>query len=324
MSEIMNTRLEKKASYTKSDLFGLAAKCDWFINGCELLKISDTNTPKYIFLSAWLGFRAVPFFANIVMPNIRTKFNLIIASEDQTFPYGIGDVRCHYYKDCQNEIVKILENPFVNKIYVENLDCNHWKCFPIPLGILKHNAIYHKYQRLFVDNVPVDFNSKKINVFCCHRNRPGPQWEKRAQVTELAKNNWKGVVTYVDEIASEDIFMENLTASKFCLCVQGGGYDPSPKCWQAILCGSIPIVEHTPLDSAYERFPVVFVNSWNAETISEKQLSEWMAVLGPFYTDAAKRKKILQMLSLDYWWSVVEGKIIDHERIAAISPCTKK
>jgi hypothetical protein len=64
------------------------------------------------------------------------------------------------------------------------------------------------------------------------------------------------------------------------------GLDPSPKAWEAILLGTIPIIQYSTLDDAYERFPVVFVNEWNeifqndnVETFLRSQLTR----LAPYY-----------------------------------------
>ena len=41
--------------------------------------------------------------------------------------------------------------------------------------------------------------------------------------------------------------------SAFVLCVSGGGIDPAPKAFEALAAGSIPIIQHSSLDSACAR-----------------------------------------------------------------------
>ncbi len=48
----------------------------------------------------------------------------------------------------------------------------------------------------------------------------------------------------------------------FIACVHGSGIEPSPKAWEAVLLGCIPIVQHSTLDDAYSQLPVVFVTEW--------------------------------------------------------------
>ncbi len=331
VNELMNTRLIKRYVYEREHIFGLAARCDWFVNNEQLIRLVETDNPKTVFVSAWLGNISIPYFANAVLPQINKKFNLIIASEDVTFPYGIGDVRQHYYRNCQNEVKKIFENEFVHMIYVENLDCNDPKCFPIPLGILQYNHLYSDYLQLFVQkSLPSKQESRPFNVFCCHRIndgttiRNGPQWEKRRRVSRLAQNEWKSFVFYKEPNDDENEFFTTLQQSKFCLCVQGGGYDPSPRCWQAILCGSIPIVEHSPLDRAYERLPIAFVDSWSDDAISEEKLADFYTKLSPYYVDARKRANVLQMLSLNYWINLIENNVFDYDCIASVTESARR
>lgn len=45
---IMNTRLVKRNVYNIQNLTGLSKKCDWFINGNQIIKL-NLNEPKTIF-----------------------------------------------------------------------------------------------------------------------------------------------------------------------------------------------------------------------------------------------------------------------------------
>lgn len=312
----MNTRLH---------LFpvdGLCARCDWLVAAETLVNIKETMNPSLVFVSlAWVrdGRLSIPYFAKKVMPLIQNPFTLIVASEDATFPFDIGDVRSKYFGDCQQEIKRILGNPLVKKIFVENLDCIHAKLYPIPLGHLKHNALYAEYERICFENKDVvPFGDRTTTVFCCHQNRVGKQWEKRARVTELARREWKDFTTLCESI-DETTFLQNLQQSKFCACVQGGGYDPSPKCWQAIICGAIPVIEHSPLDRAYERLPVVFIDSWDATNITREFLAQWETKLAPFYIPGEKRTRVLEMMRLDYWHDIISRNDESFQSIAVLS-----
>jgi hypothetical protein len=84
------------------------------------------------------------------------------------------------------------------------------------------------------------------------------------------------------------------------------GLDPSPKAWEAILLGTIPIIQYSTLDDAYERFPVVFVNEWNeifqndnVETFLRSQLTR----LAPYYENGSELRK--KTLEVDCYFSFV-------------------
>lgn len=59
------------------------------------------------------------------------------------------------------------------------------------------------------------------------------------------------------------------------ICVHGGGIDPSPRAWEALLCGCIPIMQSTTLDEAYSQFPVIFVDKWDSDTITKEKIANW-------------------------------------------------
>lgn len=302
--EPMSTRQVKKDTYIVNDLIGIARKCDWFVYHSGHVRVKNTNNPRHIFLSSYRGGKSLEYFMKTVLPLVKSKFNLIIAGDDFTFPSGKGDVRENLYADKQSLIQTLLENQYLEKIYVENLDTLHPKMTPIPLGLVTNGAQgYHS--NLKITNEPVDFSKRPIQCYCIHRNRDGPQWELRAKVTELCITQWP-FVTYKegDTMNNEEIYSW-MRKSQFCLCVRGGGYDPSPKAWEALINGCIPIIQRSPLDDVYKRFPVVFVDDWTPESLSQEKLDGWLKDLRPFYEDPEKRKVVLDMLTLDYWWNII-------------------
>ena len=298
-NEIMNTRLNKQTTYTINDLTGLASKCDWFIHNNSLVKIKNTQTPKLVFITALYGDINVSFFITKIMETIKNKFNLIIASEDYTFPLGTGDLRHNFYKDMQHQIFnELFTYPFLNKIFVENLDCLHEKLVAIPLGLLPSHI--DKYQDLLT-YIPTNIQNRKINVFNCSRIRNQSQFNERAIVSNL---NLSQIANYTHEI-SEDNFKSTLLNSKFSLCIHGGGLDLCPRFWQSILCGSIPIIKHSTLDSIFEKFPVVFVDDFNKDTLSLKKLDQYLCELKHYYEDTNNRIRILEMLKMSYWLDII-------------------
>ncbi len=304
--ESMSTRQTKKDNYTVNDLIGLARKCDWFVYHSGHVNVRNTDDPRYIFLSSYRGGESLEYFMKTVLPLVRSKFNLIIAGDDFTFPSGKGDARENLYEGKQKLIQTLLENKYLSKIFVENLDTLHPKMTPIPLGLVQNGAQgYHS--NLQITNEPVDFLKRDIQCFCIHRNRDGPQWELRASVTKLCRSDWPFVTYREGDTMNNEEMYGWMRKSKFCLCVRGGGYDPSPKAWEALINGCIPIIQRSlsPLDEMYKRFPVAFVDDWTPESLSQEKLDGWLKELRPFYEDPEKRKEVLNMLTLDYWWNIM-------------------
>jgi hypothetical protein len=304
----MNTRLVKRPHYTAEQLTGIASRCDWFVCMRQLVCITPTETPRTVFLSAFNGYVGFPYFMTEVLPKITKPIVLVIASEDATFPLGHLDKRHNYYKPYFYLVHALLKNNLVLRIFVENLDTRHIKLTPIPLGLLPHSD-WDLYTPL-MKGIPIQFDTKKNWAYCCHRNRVGPQWEDRAKVVSFCTDLWSSFTKFEMESSPTD-FQHNLLHSKFCICVHGGGVDPSPRAWQALLCGSIPILEHSPIDEAYSRFPVVYVDAWTPDAITPAKLEAWLEELRPFYEDPVKRKEVLRMLSLQYWWDIIQSPLAD-------------
>lgn len=304
--EIMQTRLEKKDIYTVADLKGIAGRCDWFINGNQLLNITNTDAPRTIFLTAYRGTPGIIFLVRSLLPKINNKFVLIIASEDYTFPTGKGDVRFENYKYCQAEIQQLFDSKWVTHMFVENMDTKHAKMSPIPLGLLSSNRIdleSHEY-------TDIDFSRRTNLCFCAHRTRSGDgQWKDRAIADTLCVTKWEQFVSfYGNQDLSHSDFIDKLRNSIFCLCIHGGGYDPCPRFFEAILHGTIPIIQHSPLDEVFSKFPVLFIDELTESCLSESMLLEKVEEIREFY-EGPKRKEVLQMLTMDYWWKMITDKI---------------
>jgi hypothetical protein len=300
--ELMSTRLSKADSYTVESLTGLARRCDWFINGNELVK-NTSSDPKTIFLTAYRGNTGIPFLVSSVVPTLKSSVVLIIASEDYTFPHGLGDVRSNMYIHCQPEIEFLLNSKLISHIFVENLDTKHSKLTPIPLGI--HPSFDKNYTDIFNSNIKLTLD-RSILVFCCHRVHTwGPkQFIDRGNVSELSKTVWKDFVDYSPWLPTNQ-FRDKLLTSKFTICVHGGGLDPSPRAWEALLCGSIPIMKHSTLDEAYSRFPIFYIDDWKSECLNKEDLDKWW---DSNYKNI-NHEKVLEMLSMDYWWNIISSDL---------------
>jgi len=309
--ELLSTRLPKLNHYKKKDLSGIASITDWFIFGKEILRNKiDSGSPKSIFISSYHIDDNIRFFVNSVLNKLTHPFVLVIGSEDVSFPVGNKDVR--YQSNVQmirKEIHDILQCKIIRHVFVENLDLIHPKLSPLPLGfhpIYDPNilALYKDLQKMTC----VD-TDRTINVFCNHKIRSGPQWKDRYQVQALCKNAWKEFVTWKNKLSPTE-FKNTLMNSKFCICVHGGGIDPSPRAWMALLCGCFPIIQHSTLDEAYKRFPVIFVKDWTMNSISKDKIERWNKLFFDFYKYEANRKKVLQMLTLEYWNKIIMKKNI--------------
>lgn len=313
MLRVHSTRLFPKGRGADAyQITGIAARCDWVLltdqaePSVHLARQVDTDRPRHIFLSMRSPFIAIRHFADAVLPLLRATFVLVSGSEDATLPTQT-DRRWRRYTEAERKAIQtILDSPLLCHWVAENLETTGQAKFsPMPVGMVFRDA---PMIREIIDCPQVPATSTRpLQILCAHRTRPGPQWELRTRVTELARTSWTKSCTILDADVPEPEFLELLKHHAFVLCVEGGGLDPSPKAWQAILHGTIPILRQGSLDRAYRQLPAAFVADWTPDALDPAQLQRWLDDLAPQYDDQNSRREVLHRLSLDYWWAQIDG-----------------
>lgn len=307
----------------KYNVTGIAGKCD-----CAILssvtkpeiyvhRNLKTKSPRHVFLSMRNPIVALEYFVEVFLPNIDAPFVLVTGSEDVTIPHQT-DCRFQQFGASESSLIdRITRHPHLTKWFCENLDdASHPLMSPIPTGMVFKPPLSPK--EIDVPEVPSP-EERPLRVLCAHRVREGPQWDTRRHVTELAHSDWSEWCTVVEEEVPKAKFLELVRSHTFVLCVEGGGLDPSPKAWQAILNGAIPIIRETPLKDAYKEFPVAFVPNWEARSLSLGKLHDWHRNFSRLYQIPSYRKNVIRKLGMDYWWSKVSDHV-DKTSDRSISP----
>lgn len=292
----------------------IATLADWAILlPCVYGDIS--RPPRIVFVHHLM----LPHFVRYILPNIPVnhRFVLVSSGSDQTIPTGAGDVRFHPLLGFSSKPEggpnwKLLTNhPQIIHWFCENHDLAHPNVSTLPVGVVE-GVGGMKHVNMTASTVPILERPLKFLVLHRSRNGRGP-WVLRAQIQELClqqqeehlpshvlclspgrhvqRDTRKGVPLkeYIE-------FAHNVT---FILCVKGGGLDPSPKAWEAIMLGSIPVIQHSTLDDAYQHLPVVFINDWNKLFDSPKlvrlRLQALREKLAPYYSDPVMRAMVLDV-----------------------------
>ncbi|MCW5724838.1 MAG: hypothetical protein KIS81_07755 [Maricaulaceae bacterium] len=238
-----------------------------------------------------------------LLPMLKAPFTLITGSEDVTLP-NQTDLRWRPYNAAERAAISsILEHPLLVRWHAENLDdAAHPKLHPLPLGLVFPDGAPER-------GVPIpetpSLSIRDNRVLCAHRIRDGAQWAQRVQATTLAKQQWRAWTTVLEEEIGEAEFDDLLREHAFVLCVAGGGLDPSPKAWRALLNGAIPIIRRSPLLDAYSRLPVVVVDDWAEGCITPARLRAWKTHYELGAMRPNNRGALIEKLSLDYWWDVI-------------------
>ena len=295
--------------------FGLQKMCDWIIDNHSdtIVKKNGITKPRTIFVKADPEYWEI--FLNTVLPEIQTSFILISGSADRTTPNQI-DLRYDSYRGTRlgEQLHKLADDSRISKWFLENCDEKlSPKMHLFPLGargdVFDNDLEWHK-NAWEIALKPCNMKKKGIKTISINRTRTGGngQWKQRAKVLKLLKGNWKNYIDYKHADIPSNIFVKELSKYSFVLCVEGGGLDPSPKAWQAIIAGSIPIIRKTQIYEAYKDFPCAWIDEWTEDAITPTKLKKWLEELSPWFDDPSKRNKILHKLTLKYWWCDVMGQ----------------
>jgi len=107
-----------------------------------------------------------------------------------------------------------------------------------------------------------------------HHIREGPQWDMCRQVSDLCRLHYRNWCSVQDHVVPDDQFLLLMWHQAFVICVKGGGIDPSPKAWQAILQGANPIIRSSALDSACRQLPVAIIDAWDPKSLMPERLQK--------------------------------------------------
>ena len=311
MLKLHSTRLfPKDLGATQYRLTGIAKLCDWIVLSdkadpqTHLIKRSGSRTPKTVFLSFRWQRAALRFFVDQVLPQIEDPFTLVSGSEDTTIPNQTDARMMAFNAQDREAIATILDHPMLKAWVAENLDdAEHPKLHPLPLGMVFNDPPQIRELVAIPSSPPL--SKRPLRALCGHRIRPGEQWAARRKVSEFAEHNWRDWCTQIDQDISEEAFIRQIEDHAFVICVEGGGLDPSPKAWLALLHGAVPIIKRSALDTAYEQLPVAFVDEWTADALSLERLRTWQQDLSPLFDQAGLRRSMQNRLSLDYWWDYI-------------------
>lgn len=319
--QVQSTRLFPKnlgADAYKID--GIAAKCDWVMltdrqtPRVHLVQNRVTETPRHIFVSMRDHRRALTSFVAKILPRLKSDFVLITGSEDATVPRQIDKRWQVGSEECPPPAKSILTHPNLLHWFAENLDTNSFKKLSaMPLGMV------------FPKGYPAEgfklppyrpLSQKKLRVLCGHRTREGDQWVQRRRVSRIASTKWADWCTVLDASVPFEHFVSFIDTHSFVLCVEGGGLDPSPKAWQTLLQGSIPIVRRNPTSLAYSDLPVFFVDKWHEDCLNYDRLKRFRDIVEERQNQEPNfREDLFFKLSQDFWWGKVEKKLRSKDQL---------
>lgn len=317
---------------------GIAAATDWSLLPTCLF--ADTKKlPRSIFVHTYMLSHF--YESTLQFMNKSARFILYSGGTDLTIPLSSGDKRytaIRWFGDHGQGWESMIKDDRIVHWYAENHDINHPKVSTLPTGFTKEDYYLPLPTGVsYLDEEKVmDLDKRPLTVLHADRVRDGKgQWELRKQVEDMC-NKIEWCIQPVEELEKEDKekqkkdglmvdnsgeqvthekFLKFLRNSPFIACVHGGGIDPSPKAFEAIYHGTIPIVKRSVLYDSYSKFPVAWVKNWEdlfeaSEEKRREMMEGWIHQLKPYYEKgSALRKQALDRLKTAYW--IEEG----HKRL---------
>lgn len=294
---------------------GIHTYCDWSI-GCRLVnwnKIDIINCwgnpnilPKIIFISCY----SFKLFFYKIYPYIppEHKYIIIIGDEDSTIPNSKGDIRFDTNYTMTDKMWNaIVANPQIIHIFCTHLEIPATnKYSPIPVGFNPQEHPNYDIDHLLKININLDIMNKPLLIKGCCRIREGKQWDERRKIQQICNKEWKNFTNW-SSIPKHKFFIE-IQKYSFLLCPHGGGIEPNPKAFSAIYVGIIPIMKRfVNCDIIYDELPVVFIDDWTPDNITEEKLKFWRNKLKLYFYDDLKRKQVLEKLTTDYWFTKINN-----------------
>ncbi|WP_310621526.1 hypothetical protein [Flexibacterium corallicola] len=215
--------------------------------------------------SIYVCTNALEAFVTQHLPNLKKRFTLVTGDSILTVNREILP---------KHQLRKLIESPFLENWFAQNLAMRHEKIYAIPLGLDYHTLTLrarHPWGRF---QTPVDQERSLVSV-----RGSAPRLEDKSV---LAYCNWQHSIKngkrteVVNSLDKTAVHFEKHRLARFeswtrnsrylfTLSPFGAGMD-CHRTWEAILLGSVPIVQSSPLNSLFKRLPVSIVEDWRQVT----------------------------------------------------------
>lgn len=223
-----------------------------------------------------------------------------------------------------------LNAPHLIAWFTKNADKRHKKVYYLPLGVGRMNPLFsldyfkekfdvfrstvQSKQHFYIGSKQFCYtifqaNSGKTDLLTAHFSKRASLDRKRMYDYFASRGFCK---TFPFLPYGE--YIDSIKKTCFILAPQEKGFD-SYRIWEALSCGSAPIILNSPIAGQFKNLPVVIVNQWS--DITEDFLREKKAKL-------AKRTFMFQKLFCDFWINKIlrlrMKKIPNAKRPLFISP----
>ncbi len=248
--------------------------CDHFFDECgEILDLNCLQDGDLVYVTP----SALNVFFLDIHPRIKKKYILLTHNSDDSLP-GVFE---GYLKD------ENLAHWFTTNSSV----INNPKVTAIPIGIANR---YWAHGDVGVFKKILEKKIKKNHLLCMNfQVHTCPH--KRQPIFEFFKEK---SFCYNPRLKSLDQYLIDIKSSIFLISPPGNGLD-CHRTWEALVMGTIPIVQSSPINELFKDLPVLIIEDY--KKINEKDLIDKIADIK---LDGFKNEKIF----FSYWENLVLNK----------------
>ena len=215
-----------------------------------------------------------PYFFAHIYPEIKVPIILLSHNSDYSVP---GDFK------------KYIDDEKIIAWFSTNVDMEHTKLFPIPIGLPNNYWPHGKTSVIAKMRAQMPQKDKLLYL-----NFSPTTHASRKKVINMFKHK---PFCYVGQNKPYHAFIYDVARSKFVLSPQGAGID-CHRTWEALLLGAIPIVPSTTINKLYEGLPVLIVDDWNM-IIQEYLDEKWLEFQEKEFTK--------ERMMADYWLDMIKN-----------------
>jgi len=302
-----NDCLQTRVRHPRTVMPNFAFYCDWIIWDEDNIFVDEPRQPRIIYVRSEIT--ALNFFKENVLSRFNRDFVLVTTCHDTPMPLGFEKFFDFRWKD-------IISNRHLRAWFTENRDLVHEKIRPIPLGIpfpdLPSWLAGTNSSTVWTDDFAALADSWKHasripKIFGCwyprvnHPSGTCPEEDNERQNAYDTFINRKELFDWHEPGMDRNNFIAAMGRYRFVLCPHGGGLDPNPKCWEALIMGAIPIVRRNSMSEALEHLPLVVVDEWTE--ITREMLDHWEARHAP----ALEAENLRHLMSNEYFYRKMEA-----------------
>lgn len=189
----------------------------------------------------------------------------------------------------------------VRKWFAQNADYEHTDLIPVPIGIENHKGI-NKGSSIDINAIEsnsfdFEIKNKIINKLYCNFNLHNHHNRLHVSRTLYGSN-----MAVSGERCSYSSYLQELKKFLFIASPRGNGID-CHRTWEALYCGSIPIVDKHYMYDTYSELPIIQVSSWSDVGIS---------MLAPYVHTYKNRDAFnnINKIKLTYWIELIKSMLI--------------